>query len=91
MGRLLLLEFWMDGQTAFAIPLEGSSTQLALYQELAGPEGSFAAVDGACTHPQSCAMVDHCGQDRMSVRLILLQLTCSPSGDGTLQSHTDWV
>ena len=33
------------------IPLQSRGTQLALYQELAGPEGIMAAFSGACTTP----------------------------------------
>ena len=38
------------GDSPCHIPLQGSGTQLALYQELAGPEGNIAAFSGACTH-----------------------------------------
>ena len=65
-------------------------TQLALYHELAGSEGSIAAAVGACTPPWSCARVGHCGQDRTSVRPTLLHLTSLPSGEGTPRSHTIW-
>ena len=40
-------------------------------------------------HAWSCARVDHCGQDRKSVRPTLLHHTSS-SEEGTLRSHTDW-
>ena len=41
----------LDGQadSLCDIPLEGRGTQLALYQELVGPEGSIAAAGGAHT------------------------------------------
>ena len=39
------------------IPLRGGGTQLALYQELAGPEGSIAAGGGAHGHVPGSTIV----------------------------------
>ena len=67
-------------------------TQVTLYKELAGPEGSIAVACETCTHTHgwSWARVDHCGQDRTLVHPTLLHLTSSPSGEVMLWSHTDW-
>ena len=66
----------LDGQedSLCHTPLPGGGTQLAPCQELAGPEGSIAAAGGARIPPRLCVRVDHCGQDRTSVRLTLLHL-----------------
>ena len=90
-GRLHPLEFRWTGGKPCHIPLQGGGTQLALLQELAGPEGNIAAASGARTPPRSCARVDLCGQGRTLVHLTLLHLTDSPFGEGTLRSQTDWV
>ena len=90
-GRLHPLEFRWTGGKHCHIPLQGRSTQLALFRVLAGPEGSIAAAGGTCTPPRSCARVDHCSQGRTSVHLTLLHLTNCPFGEGTLWSQTDWV
>ena len=90
-GRLHPLAFRWTGRKPCHIHLQGGGTQLALFQELAGPEGSIAAAGGARTPLRSCARVYHCDQGRTSVRLTLLHLTYSPFGEGTLRSQTDWV
>ena len=43
----------LDGQvdSLCHIPLQGRGLQLALYQELAGPQGSIVAVGVACSLP----------------------------------------
>ena len=46
----------LDGQadSLCHIPLQGGGTQLALFQELAGPEGNIAAAGGAHTAMVVC-------------------------------------